>query len=321
MKALIWILFVLVIASSCKEKSKTEAPPNLVLIIADDLSWDDLGCYGHPTIRTPGIDKLAKDGMRFDNAFLTASSCSPSRASIITGKYPHQTDAEQLHWPLPAEQITFVELFKEHGYWTGQAGKWHLGEAIKDRFHKIMDVPVGGFQLKVDGTMNTARNESGCEDWITLLNSRDKSKPFFFLWLAAVDPHRDYKTGIIQNPYKSHDVVLPPYFPDTKEVRTDFSLYYNEITRLDSFVGEFVSELEKQQLNDNTLVLFVSDNGRPFPRDKTTLYDGGIKTPWIVKWPAKVKSKSVSKSLVSSVDIASTFLSLAGINDHDEMEG
>ena len=87
--------------------------PNIVLIIADDMGWDDCGAYGHPSIRTPNIDGLAADGMRFTNAFLTASSCSPSRASIVTGQYSHSTDAEQLHWPLPAEQRTFVERLKE----------------------------------------------------------------------------------------------------------------------------------------------------------------------------------------------------------------
>ena len=318
-KLKLWLIVILGIPAfiSC---NNNDIPPNIVFIIADDLAWDDLGCYGHPNIQTPNIDKLAANGMRFENAFLTTSSCSPSRASIITGKYPHQTNAEQLHWPLPAEQVTFVEKLKDAGYWTGQAGKWHLGEAVKDRFHKIMEVPVGGFQLQEDGSMETSTNESGCEDWIPILNSRDKTKPFF-LWLAAVDPHRDYKSGIIANPHSLNDVILPPYIPDTKEVRKDFTLYYDEIARLDSFVGDFISELEKQQLTDNTLILFISDNGRPFPREKTTLYDGGIKTPWIVKWPGKIKPGSTTKSMVSSVDIGATFLKLAGIDNFEESEG
>lgn len=318
----IGILLILIIniglISSCGNPG--DKRPNIVLIIADDLAWDDLGCYGHPHIQSPNIDKLAMEGMRFDNAFLTASSCSPSRSSIITGKYPHQTNAEQLHWPLPADQVTFVEKMKEAGYWTGQAGKWHLGDAMKDRFHKIMEVSVNGFQLKADGTMETASNDSGCEDWIPILNARDKSKPFF-LWLAAVDPHRDYKPEIIGHPHSIDEIVVPPYLPDTKEVRKDLALYYDEIARLDSFVGDFISELEKQNCSENTVVLFISDNGRPFPRDKTTLYDGGIKTPWIVKWPKKVKPGSKSNALVSSVDIATTFLQLAAIQKVEGFEG
>ena len=123
----------LVAITSCvgcsQRQAKDERPPNFVLIIADDMNWDDCGAYGRPSIRTPNIDRLAREGMRFDHAYLTASSCSPSRSSIITGRYPHNTDAEQLHWPLPAEQVTFVEQLREAGYWCAAAGKWHLGPA------------------------------------------------------------------------------------------------------------------------------------------------------------------------------------------------
>ena len=111
------------------------------------MAWNDSTPYGHPTINTPNIQKLADGGMRFDNAFLTISSCSPSRASIITGRYPHQTDAEELHWPVPAEQITFVEKLRQAGYWTGAAGKWHLGNALRERFDDIREVDTSGFQL------------------------------------------------------------------------------------------------------------------------------------------------------------------------------
>lgn len=314
--SLITVLFY-----SCNQKTTPDdLRPNIVLIIADDLAWNDLGCYGHPHVRTPNIDRLASEGMRFDNAFLTASSCSPSRASIITGKYPHQTNAEQLHWPLPEDQITFVEKLKAAGYWTGQAGKWHLGEAVKDRFDLIREVSVDGFQMKEGKKMTTATNESGCEDWIPVLNSRDTQKPFF-LWLAAVDPHRDYREGIISQPHKPEEIVVPPYLPDTGEVRADLGLYYDEIARLDSFVGAFLHELDQQGLTENTLVLFISDNGRPFPRDKTTLYDGGIKTPWIVKWPGKVEAGSVTQSLVSAVDIAPGFLQLGEADMFPALEG
>ena len=291
--------------------------PNIVLIIADDMGWDDCGAYGHPTIRTPNIDRLAAEGMRFTNAFLTASSCSPSRASIITSRYPHNTDAEQLHWPLPAEQQTFVELLKRAGYWTAAAGKWHLGDAVKDRFHTIREADVSGFQLPdgADKTKHTmvAKEKSGCEHWISTLRRRPKDKPFF-LWLAALDPHRDYEPGIIENPHKPRDVRVPPYLPDVPQVREELALYYDEITRLDTYIGEVLKEIEKQGIEEDTFVLFFSDNGRPFPRDKTTLYDGGIKTPWIVRWPRCVRAGSFCVQLISSVDIAPTILALAGID-------
>jgi N-sulfoglucosamine sulfohydrolase len=291
--------------------------PNIVLIIADDMAWDDCGAYGNRKIRTPNIDKLAAEGMRFTNAFLTASSCSPSRASIITGRYPHGTDAEQLHWPLPTEQRTFVELLKEAGYFTASAGKWHLGDAVRNRFDIVHEADVSGFQLPTgkDGSAQAmiARQKSGCERWLSTLENRPKDKPFF-LWLAALDPHRDYERGIIPNPHRPQDVTVPPYLPDVPEVREDLALYYDEITRLDSYVGKVMDELNKQGVGDNTFVLFFSDNGRPFPRDKTTLYDGGIKTPWLVRWPGRVRRGSLCRQLVSSVDIAPTVLALAGLD-------
>lgn len=298
--------------------------PNIILLIADDMAWDDCGAYGHKTVRTPNLDKLASQGMRFNRAFLTASSCSPSRSSMITGRYPHSTGAQQLHWPLPPDQITFVELLKKAGYWTAAAGKWHLGDAVKDRFDLVKEANPAGFRLGHPSGQPApapdASGKSGAGQWISTLQARPKDKPFF-LWLAAFDPHRDYEEGIIPNPHRPEDVVVPPYLPDVPETRKDLALYYDEIARLDHHVGEILAELDRQGERDNTLVLFISDNGRPFPRAKTTLYDSGIKAPWIVRWPRQVKPGSVSNSLVSSVDIAPTVLELARVKAGSSFQG
>ena len=318
MRALIVVCWVILL-SACQQNPEPERP-NLILIIADDMSWNDVGAYGHPYIRTPYLDQLAEQGMRFDRAFLTTSSCSPSRASIITGQYPHNTGAEQLHWPLPGDQLTFVELLKESGYWTAQAGKWHLGDAVKDRFDVVKDGLTIGFDADAIQEGGNERDGSGAEDWVSLLNERPSDKPFF-LWLAAVDPHRIYEEGIIENPHTVDDVVVPPYLPDTEAVRKDFALYYDEISRMDAYIGKVMEKLEEQNISENTLLLFISDNGRPFPRDKTTLLDGGIKTPWIVRWPAKIDGGQVSGSLVSAVDIAPTMLRLANVPIPDAFEG
>jgi len=302
--------------------------PNIVLMIADDMSWDDCGAYGHPNIRTPNIDQLAKDGVTFDNAFLTISSCSPSRCSILTGQYPHNTNAEELHWPLPADQITFTEHLRKAGYWCGAAGKWHLGDAAREHFDEIREVDTSGFQLPTGEAgqagkfVETLEGEaqSGCADWVPLLQARDKEKPFF-VWLAALDPHRDYHPNIIKDPHTAEDIRVMPYHLDTPETRADYAMYYDEIARLDKYVGMVIAELEAQNVLEETLILFISDNGRPFPRDKTTLYDSGIKTPWIVRWDGKAKAGSRCAQLVSSVDIASSFLSLAGAESPDSFEG
>lgn len=216
--------------------------PNVVLIIADDLAWDDCGAFGNPRVGTPNIDRLAREGMRFDRAFITASSCSPSRASLITGRYPHNTDAEELHWPLPPEQVTFVEKLKASGYWTAAAGKWHLGNAVKPRFDLVREADPAGFQLgtgKDAKAKMTAKGsgaaQSGCDQWVPVLRDRPKEKPFC-LWLAALDPHRDYQAGTIDPPHRPEEVVVSPYLLDVLEVRKDLALYDDERVSV-RFVG------------------------------------------------------------------------------------
>ncbi|WP_081578292.1 sulfatase family protein [Singulisphaera acidiphila] len=320
MISLAGLLFVLPPLLMPASGSEAKKPPNFLLILADDMAWDDCGAYGNKGIRTPHIDALAREGMRFDRAYLTCSSCSPSRSSIITGRYPHNTDAEELHWPLPASQVTFVEQLKASGYWTAAAGKWHLGNAVKNRFDVVHEGNPSSFQLpsgpQAAGARLTSEAKgnaaSGCDQWVSTLRDRPRDKPFF-LWLASFDPHRDYAAGAIAKPHRPEDVMVPPYLPDAPEVRKDLALYYDEIGRLDHFVGEVMAELERQEVSQETLVLFLSDNGRPFPRCKTTLYESGIKTPWIVRWPGRIRPGSHCTRLVSSVDIAPTILSLAGI--------
>ncbi len=306
---------------------EAEKHPNVILIIADDLAVDDTGAFGNSKIRTPNIDELARGGMRFDRAFVTASSCSPSRSSMITGRYPHNTGAEELHWPLPPDQITFVEKLKASGYWTAAAGKWHLGNPIKPRFDLVKEGSPAAFQLRIAKDANarmTAEGsgavQAGCDQWVPVLRDRPKGKPFF-LWLAAFDPHRDYEEGTIPQPHRPEDVVVPPYLPDVPEVRKDLALYYDEISRLDRYVGEVMAELARQGEADNTLVLFLSDNGRPFPRCKTTLYDSGIRTPLIARWPGHIEAGTRSSSLVSTVNLAPTILKLAGVAPGPDMRG
>lgn len=308
------------------DQSVGNGTPNIVLIIADDMGADDWGGAGNQHVQTPHLDQLAQAGLTFKNALLTCSSCSPSRSSLITSRYPHNTDAEQLHWPLPASQVTFVELLKQSGYYTAAVGKWHLGEAVKGRFDKVIDASNAGFELpsgpavKSNSVMEDKQNASGCANWVAALQERPRDKPFF-LWLAALDPHRDYTINTIPNPHRPTDVSVPPYLPDHTRVRSDLAMYYDEISRLDNYVGRVLKELEAQKISDSTLVVFMSDNGRPFPRCKTTLYESGIRTPLVMRWPAKIAADGHTNALVSSVDLGVTFLELAGVAPGTTMQG
>lgn len=294
---------VFMYVSMATEVQAEDQRPNFVVIVADDVSWDDLGPYGHPTIRTPHLNALAEQGMRFEQAFLTCSSCSPSRASLLTGRYPHQTGAAELHMPLPAKQVTIAQLLQAAGYFTAAAGKWHLGPDARRDFHLIL----GG-------------GPSGCEQWQETLARCPEDRPFF-LWLASFDAHREYQAGTIEQPHAPEDAVVPPYLPNVPAVRADLARYYDEITRLDSYVGRIVEQLEQRKLSDNTVVFFLADNGRPFPRCKTTLYDSGIRTPLLVRWPGKIPTNSVCQELVSAVDLAPTLLDLAELPEAETMVG
>jgi len=283
--------------------------PNIVFIIADDVSQDDIGCYGNKAVKTPNIDRLASEGICFTNAYLTASSSSPSRCSIISGRYPHSNGAAELHTPLPESMIPFPLLLKKNNYYTAHAGKWHFGPSVHRAFDRYTDE-------------NGYNNGDGGEDnWVRFLRERPKDKPFFF-WLASHDAHRQWGADTFRITHDPGLVIVPPYFADTPETRKDIASYYNEIARFDYHVGKVREELQRQGVLNNTVIIVMADNGRPFPRCKTRVYDSGMKTPFIVYWPDGIRQKGVnSASLVSSVDIAPTILELAGLSIPVEFQG
>jgi len=281
------------IAATAQEK------PNIIFFIADDISQEDLGCYGHPTLKTPNIDALAADGMRFDNAYLTISSCSPSRCSIITGRYPHNTGAPELHVVLPDDQVRFPALLREAGYYTVLSGKNHIFDK-KAKTDRAFDL------------ISKGKGPGKEEDWVELLQKRPKDQPFF-CWFASSDAHRGWQISDDAPKYKPEAVIVPPYMFDTDVTRKDLACYYHEVSRYDHFIGAVVEELKQQGILENTLIVVAADNGRPFPRAKARLYDSGIKTPWVVHYPKLIKTPAVSQSLISSMDLSATCLELAGV--------
>ncbi len=286
--------------------AKKPARPNIVYIIGDDISMDDWGCYGHPHIRTPHVDALAKQGQRYTNAYLSISSCSPSRCSIITGRWPHNTGACELHTELPKGQVMFPHELKKAGYYTVQAGKWHLGSYARVAFDKVYD-------------RGKDKGPGGEGRWVKCLKERPKDKPFF-AWFAAHDAHRSWQPDKAAKPHTRKDVVVPPYMVDDAPTRDDLAKYYDEVQRFDRYIGLVVKELKRQGVYDNTLIFVMADNARPFSRCKTRLLDSGIKTPLVISWPAKLKP-SVTNSLVSSIDIAPTALVAAGVKIPKTVQG
>ncbi|MCC5932356.1 MAG: sulfatase [Cyclobacteriaceae bacterium] len=277
--------------------------PNILVFIADDAGWRDIGCYGNPSVSTPNIDALAADGLKLNRAFLTTSQCSPTRTSLLTGEFAHTLRTEDLHTPLAANKKTVAAYLRESGYYTGLIRKSHIGpDAIKqfDYFHP-------------------SRDESQYPEFVEFLDKSD-GKPFF-LWYAFIDPHRDYQEGAFDPPHDPAEVIVPPYLADTENTRKDLAMYYDEIGRMDKNIGIAVAELKKRKLLDNTLIVFITDNGMPFTRAKGTLYDEGIRSPLIFHWPAVVASGRASNEMVSLINLAPTFLDLAGQNIPESMFG
>lgn len=310
MKRIIFLVFIwlgiMCLDVSAKNRKKQ---PNIVVFIADDLGWEDSTPYGNPKVHTPALQKLADGGMRFDNFFLTASSCSPSRSSMFSGLYPHNTGAMNLHENMSPEVLLFPELLNDAGYYTMSIGKSHGTNHpdVQKKFDKLIKADWG--KPWIMGDM-----------WIDALKKRPKDRPFF-LWAGSIDPHYPYSQGEHPFTHQPEDVILPPYYPDIPEMRQELAQYYDEIGRFDLHISMAIKEMEQQGVLDNTVIIIISDNGKPFPQCKTRVNVQGLKSPFIVWYPELIKPSQSTESLASAVDLAPTVLELAGIEKPAIMQG
>lgn len=307
------IYSILISLASVFSLIATQDRPNFVIFIGDDISAADFGCYGHPSIKTKNVDALAQKGLRFNNAYLSAPSCSPSRTSIITGRYPHNTGGPELHMsknPHLKNLPQFPHELRKAGYYSALAGKAHFNGDFENAFDHVYE-PYDS---------ENSEDLSGTVHWIKAIEKRPKNQPFI-MWLAAIDAHRDWDMDLSEGPHSPDDVILPPYLVDTPRTRIDMAHYYNEVHRFDRRIGEVVDVLKEQGVYDNTVFIVMADNGRPFPRDKRWIYDGGIKAPLIIHWAKKIVDQTISDSFVSSIDIAPTLLEIAGVSIPDTVQG
>ncbi|MEM1114322.1 MAG: sulfatase [Pseudomonadota bacterium] len=276
------------------------AAPNFVVFVLDDWGWRDYGAKTAGVI-TPNIDHIASTGFRFDNAFLTTSSCSPSRASMLLGRYPSATGAPNLHDPVQADWASLPQALASAGYHTVAAGKWHLGLKLKSAFDSV--------------TASAA--ESNAEHWADMLAKRPQDEPFFF-WFASFDPHLPHEAPPAFRVHAPSDITVPPYLVDSRKSRESLVAYFDEVHRIDYYIGEVIKALDTQGVLENTWIFVLADNGAPTPFAKTTLYDSGIKTPLLVQGP--VGSGNYT-GLVSSIDLAPTILDLAGLGSPADFQG
>jgi arylsulfatase A-like enzyme len=298
-------------ATLSAQESKEQERPNIIVFIADDAGMD-FGCYGNLSIKTPHIDRLAAQGVKFNKAFLTSPQSSPSRTSMMTGMFAHTIGTEDLHTPLSAGIRMMPSYFREGGYYTGSMLKTHWGEEGDKQFNQM--IPGGYLPNQGDLTEETYANYARFID-------ESKEQPFF-LWVGFADPHRPYNREVCPQRNSPEEVLVPPYLIDGPDTRRDLADYYNEITRMDRNIGKMLSILEQKGKINNTIIVFLSDNGMPFPRAKGSLYDSGIQTPLIFVWDRVIKPGKVHENgLVCSIDLLPTLLSLAGITPPEDIYG
>lgn len=303
---------------------------NFVLIVGDDHGRE-LGCYGNPVIRTPNLDRLATEGTRFEFAFCTTASCSPSRSVILTGIHNHANGTYGLqhsyHHFQSFDNIKSLPVYlAEAGYRTILAGKLHVAPESVYRFEYVVQ--------KVN-PRSTVEMAERCRELLA-----EKSDRPFFLYFCPTDPHRGggrledlpYRPdrfGNREKPYPGVDevvydpsqVIVPPWLPDTPACRAELAQYYQSVSRMDQGIGRLMQILRETGQWERTVVIYISDNGPPFPGAKTTVYEPGIRLPCIVRHPLAQRKGVVSHAMISWVDIAPTILELAGLPVPPSMQG
>jgi arylsulfatase A-like enzyme len=278
--------------------------PNILFCLADDWSWPHAGVYGDKVVSTPTFDRVAREGMLFNYCFSAAPSCTPSRAAMLTGQYPHRLEEGSCLWGfLPKKFSVYPDLLEKAGYVVGSTRKgWGPG-----------NFKAGGF----------SRNPAGptFKDFRSFMDTVPSGKPFCF-WFGSHDPHRPYELASgARSGLKTNEMSIPPFWPDNDVSRNDVLDYYSRVQRFDREVGEMLELLEQAGKLQDTIVVMTGDNGWPFPRCKANLYDGGTRQPLAVRWPANLKPGQVRDDFINLMDLAPTFLEAAGLKTRKEMTG
>ncbi len=300
----------------------SEERPNILLILSDDHSAPYLGCYGNPDLKTPNIDRIASEGILFKRAYTTAPQSVPSRASILTGR--NVLDVQMLRFSAPLDKniVTFPELLRKAGYYTGVLGRnYHLdgsGMNPPETVEVFREFGMVTFRDRLDYVNITSVDDNVITPVREFLDKVPEKSPFS-LWVNYSDPHRIFNANEYEpDPEKIH---IPDLMPDTKLLREDLAGYLGEIQRLDHNIGILLAELEKRGMLNNTLIVFMGDNGGALLRGKGTLYDCGLHVPLIVRWPGKIKPGRKADIIISGEDIAPTVLEVVGLTPEEKMTG
>lgn len=312
-------LGLMAILSSCKneQKVKEDQRPNILFAISDDQSFPHAGAYGCTWVKTPAFDRVAKEGLLFNQAFTPNAKCSPSRACILTGRNSWQLEAATNHVPFFPEKFkTFPEALAEQGYFVGRTGKgWAPGVAEKDGQPRDL-IGKNYSEHKLTPPAKHISNNDYAANFEAFLTAKEHNKPFFF-WYGAIEPHRryEYGAGIKKGGKKVSDITeVPAFWPDNDSVRTDMLDYAFEVEHFDAHLGKMLALLEESGELENTIVVVTADNGMPFPRIKGQMYAYDNHLPLAIQWGKGIKKPGRKiDDYVNFIDFAPTFLEVAGV--------
>jgi N-sulfoglucosamine sulfohydrolase len=317
-----WTLLTCMMLAGCDHPGET-AKPNILFCISDDQTWIHTSIMGTKEINTPGFDRIAREGILFENAYTAAPSCAPSRAAILTGQEIYRLkEGGLLFGALSEEFQLFPKMLETAGY--------HIGYTAKD-YSPANKTLQGYWQNPLGEAFNAATIKNPpegiygidyAENFRQFLDgNRSLGKPFFF-WYGCVEPHREYGSGIGRaNGKDPRNIKVPGFLPDSMVVQEDMADYFFEIEWFDRHLQRMIKLLDEQGELDNTIIVVTSDNGMPFPRAKANLYEYGTHMPLAIRWGDHIKGGRKVKDFVSFTDFAPTFLEAAGLDIPAEMTG
>ncbi|MDB6122828.1 MAG: arylsulfatase family protein [Pedosphaera sp.] len=297
--------------------------PNILFAIGDDISWPHMSAYGCTFVRTPAFDRVAREGVLFQNCFTSNPKCSPSRAALLTGKHTWQLEEACDHFGIfPSKFKVYPDLLEEQaGYHVGYTGKpWGPGDWKRSGRTRNPAGPMYS-EFKLEPPTSGINALDYTKNFAAFLKARKPGQPFCF-WYGGFEPHRPYEAGSgLRAGKKLSDVQVPAFLPDDEIVRNDLLDYALEIEWFDKHLGQMLKLLEEAGELENTLVVVTADNGMPFPRVKGNPYEMGHHLPLAIRWGAKIKPGRVVTDFISFTDMAPTFLEAVGLKPDPQMTG
>ncbi|RYY20316.1 MAG: arylsulfatase A family protein [Chitinophagaceae bacterium] len=293
---------------------KIKRPLNIVLFIADDLGVNDIEPYGNSIVRTPNLKKLAEKSVLFTKAFASSPTCTPSRSTIFTGLMPVRHGAHGNHSGVKAGTKSIVQYLQPLGYRVAIAGKYHIGPEDIFSFERVSktNIPEPGFEKKPG--LNYDLASEPIDEW---LSQQQTDKPFMLV-VADHSPHVIWPEMATYDP---GSIDVPVNHIDTRETRISRARYYTDVSKMDANMGRLLNSLNKNKLAENTVVIFIADQGPQWPFAKWSLYDDGVRVPLIISWPGRNNEPKRTNALVSLADILPTIAEIAGGKAPDGIDG